>query len=102
MQVSPDGDGAIMVRQGIAIMIAAFSLFKPHTAKIWSYAYLCLRFGALTDFEQALHFSASTYSTIGYGDVVLPFWWRILGAIEGAHGIMLLDGPYRSRWRSSQ
>jgi len=44
----------------------------------------------LADFEQALYFSTSTYVTIGYGDVVLPVRWRILGAIEGANGIMLL------------
>lgn len=81
---------AVVVRQGIAIMVAAFGLFALHTAEIWAYAYLYLHLGALADFEEALYFSTSTYVTIGYGDVVLPIRWRILGAIEGANGIMLL------------
>ena len=31
-----------------------------------------------------------TYTTIGYGDVLLPKPWRILGAIEGATGVIML------------
>jgi hypothetical protein len=81
---------AVMVRQGVAVMAAAFGLFALHTVEIWAYAFLYLRLGALPEFEQALYFSTSTYVTVGYGDVVLPVRWRILGAIEGANGIMLL------------
>ncbi len=44
----------------------------------------------LGSFEGALYFSTSTYTTIGYGDVVLPRGWRVFGAIEGANGIILL------------
>ena len=40
--------------------------------------------------EQALYFSTSTYVTIGYGDVVLAPGHRVLGAIEGASGIILI------------
>ena len=81
---------AVMVRKGLAIMVAAFGLFALHTIEIWAYAVLYLQLDALPDFEQALYFSTSTYATIGYGDVVLPTRWRILGAIEGANGVMLL------------
>ena len=60
------------------------------TLEIWMYAALFLELGALGHFEQALYFSTVTYSTIGYGDVVMPHQWRILGAIEGAVGIIML------------
>ena len=46
--------------------------------------------GASQHFEQALYFSTVTYATIGYGDVLLSKNWRILGAIEGATGIIML------------
>ena len=36
------------------------------------------------------YFSTSTYSTVGYGDVVMSHRWRVLGAIEGVNGIILL------------
>lgn len=41
------------------------------------------------DFETALYFSLTSYTTIGYGDVLLPERWRLLGAIEGISGVLL-------------
>jgi hypothetical protein len=41
------------------------------------------------DFETSLYFSLTSYSTIGYGDVLLPQRWRLLGAIEGISGVLL-------------
>lgn len=45
--------------------------------------------GLFADFETAFYFSLGTYSTIGYGDVVLPQRWRILGGVEGISGVLL-------------
>jgi hypothetical protein len=78
------------VGNAFAIMVAAFGLFVLHTIEIWIWALLYDFAGALADFEQALYFSTTTYVTIGYGDVVLDRGFRILGAIEGANGIILL------------
>ena len=41
------------------------------------------------DYETSLYFSLVSYSTIGYGDVVLPRSWRLLGTIEGIAGVLL-------------
>ncbi|WP_377369101.1 ion channel [Phenylobacterium ferrooxidans] len=38
----------------------------------------------------ALYFSTVTYFAIGYGELTLAKRWRILGAIEGANGFILL------------
>ena len=79
-----------IVRDGIGIVGAATGLFVLHSIEIWSYAALYTWIRALPDFETALYFSTATYATIGYGDVVLARTWRILGAIEGANGVILL------------
>jgi Ion channel len=39
--------------------------------------------------EAAFYFSGVTYTTIGYGDVVLATPWRMLGPIEGLMGILM-------------
>lgn len=69
---------------------ASFGLFFLHTIEIWLYALLYLLLGATTDFESSLYFSTVTYASIGYGDVLLAKPWRILGAIEGATGVIML------------
>lgn len=74
----------------IAILGAAFGLFALHGVEIWSYALLYWGMTAFETFEAALYFSTSTYATIGYGDLVLPADNRLIGAIEGANGIILL------------
>lgn len=69
---------------------ASIGIFAIHTVEIWLYAALYLALGAFTGFEVSLYFSTVTYASVGYGDVLLPQPWRILGAIEGATGIIML------------
>jgi hypothetical protein len=39
--------------------------------------------------EIAFYFSASSYSTVGYGDVILPSTWRFLGPLESVTGVLM-------------
>ena len=41
------------------------------------------------NYETSLYFSLISYTTIGFGDVVLPKSWRLLGAVEGISGVLL-------------
>ena len=43
----------------------------------------------LPDLESAFYFAGVTYTTVGYGDLVLPKEWRMLGPIEGLTGILM-------------
>jgi hypothetical protein len=45
--------------------------------------------GAMTDVQSALYFSAVTYTTTGYGDLVLPVEWRLVGGVEALTGILM-------------
>jgi hypothetical protein len=36
-----------------------------------------------------LYFSAASYATVGYGDVVLPWMWRTLGPVESIIGVLM-------------
>jgi len=64
-------------------------LMLIHTVEVWLYASLYLAIGALKDLETAVYFSTTSFTTIGYGDVVLSEQWRLVGAIEGANGLLL-------------
>ena len=45
--------------------------------------------GAISDLPSAWYFSAVTYTTTGYGDVVLPQLWRLVGGVEALTGILM-------------
>ena len=45
--------------------------------------------GAMPDLHTSLYFSAVTYTTTGYGDLVLPPEWRLVGAVEALTGILM-------------
>jgi hypothetical protein len=77
------------VGQGAAIVFVVLGLGLIHTIEVWLYAVVYLGLGALPDFESALYFSTTSFTTIGYGDVVLQKKWRLFGAIEGANGLLL-------------
>ena len=49
----------------------------------------CYRWLCFSSWESALYFSASSYATVGYGDVVLPSNWRMLGPLEGTIGVLM-------------
>ena len=44
--------------------------------------------GAFSDFNLALYNSGQNYTTLGYGDDVLPVQWRMLGPIEAMNGLL--------------
>jgi hypothetical protein len=87
---------AVIVLHGIVILL-------------WS---SCYRWLCFPSWESAFYFSASSYATVGYGDVILPSKWRLLGPLESMVGMLmsgvsigllfaavthLVDGDSRSR-----
>ena len=79
-----------VARQGFVIVVVMLGIFVIHTVEIWLYALVFLALGALPDFEKALYFSTSTFSSVGYGDLVLSPNWRVFGAIEAPNGLILI------------
>lgn len=65
-------------------------LFFIHGLEIWSYAFLFYLIGAVSDLREAIYFSTISYGSIGYGDSSIHPKWKLLGAIEGVNGAILL------------
>jgi voltage-gated potassium channel len=64
---------AIVVLHGLVILLWA-SFYRSRCFPSW---------------ELAFYFSASSYSTVGYGDLILPSNWRLLGPLEGITGMLM-------------
>lgn len=59
------------------------------TTAVWTWALTFYALGIFHTLEPAVYFSLVTFTTIGYGDVVLPVGWRILGGMAAANGLIL-------------
>jgi voltage-gated potassium channel Kch len=71
----------------IAWIVSA--LILVHLAEIATWALFYDQKGLFPDFETAAYYSLATYTTVGYGDVVLPREWRLEGASEALVGILM-------------
>jgi hypothetical protein len=76
-------------RAALVVLLGVFGIFALHTAEIWLYAVLYRLLGEASSFADALYFSTTSFASIGYGDIVLSPQWRLIGAIEGANGVIL-------------
>jgi hypothetical protein len=89
VQKSMAGLPAGFVHQSRLLIRVAAVTVLAHLAEIALWAGFFVWKEALATFELAFYFSAVTYATIGYGDVVLPEPWRLLAAMEGLTGILM-------------
>ena len=55
---------------------------------VWAVAFAICK--VLPDFDTSLYYSLKSYTTVGYGDVLPPESWRLVGPIEAAVGILML------------
>jgi voltage-gated potassium channel len=79
--LSPLHAAVLMIRFSILVIVLHFlQIF------VWSLFY---RWYCLPSWESSFYFSASSYSTAGYGDVVLPRACRLLGPVESVTGVLM-------------
>ena len=59
-----------------ALLWACFYLYHPAISE-------------LRNLESAFYFSMVTFTSVGYGDLVLAGSWRVLSAIQAANGVII-------------
>ncbi len=77
-------------RRTVAIAAVVVWYFLAIAAESWAWAALFYCLDAFEDMETALYFSTVTYTTLGYGDVVLGKELRLLGAFAAANGTIII------------
>ena len=83
--INPLSPRAIFVT--IAVILALFFLLG---LEIWLYAFLYDAIGAVHGLRESVYFSTITYGAIGYDDAAMAKTWRLVSAIEGINGIILI------------
>lgn len=77
-------------RQGLFIVLVVLGLVAIHFIEIMIYAVAYSALGIFETFEASLYYSTSAFTTVGFGDVAIASEWRLLGALEGLNGFLLI------------
>ncbi len=77
--------GRTLVMTGTVLCILAIL-----TIEVWSWALAYTSLEATSDFSDALYLSTAMFSTIGYGEIRVDPSWRLLTALEGINGFLMI------------
>lgn len=80
---------ARFLRDAFALVVLALLLMLAHIIEMWMWAWTFMRLDLFDGWQQALYFSAVSYTTLGFGDVLLPEEWGLLSGAAAANGLLL-------------
>lgn len=64
------------------------TIIAVHTLQVWIWALSILAMGALPNLSDSVYFAVSTYTTVGYGDIILAKDMRIFGSMASINGML--------------
>ena len=71
------------------VLVSFFVLFMTHVIEAGIWGLFLWRKGLIPTFTEGVYFSATSITALGYGDVVLPPPWRMLGPLVAINGILM-------------
>lgn len=72
----------------LVLCIAAVWILAQVTAGVWIWAFAFVELGVFDTLELAVYFSLVSFTTLGFGDVLLPVEWRLLAGMAAANGLL--------------
>ena len=72
----------------IELCVACLWILVVMSASIVGWAILYMWLDLFQSFEAALYFSVVSFTTVGYGDVIIEGPWRLLAGMTAAHGLL--------------
>lgn len=79
-------DNAFVIK---SVMSATLTFVVALTVMVWLWALLFWGLSIFPSLEPALYFSLVAFTTLGFGDVILPNEWRLLAGFIAANGFIL-------------
>lgn len=73
---------AVMLSLGVIVTLLA------HTLQVWAWAVAIHMLSSFDDFATSFYFALATYTTVGYGDVIVGEGLRIFAAFASVAGLL--------------
>ena len=76
-------------RRALAVLVGAKLVVLALLSYILMWALLFAGLGLLPNLETSFYFSGITFTTVGYGDEILPTCWRLLSVGLAVNGVLM-------------
>jgi hypothetical protein len=73
----------------VVLCVTVFWSFPTVIAGVWIWALAFFGLGIFATLEASVYFSLVVFSTLGFGDVLLPEEWRLLSGMSAANGLLI-------------
>jgi hypothetical protein len=73
----------------ISLILVTLWLMLSHSIGVWIWAATFLVLDTFSGLEPALYFSVVSFTTLGFGDVLLDEKWRLLSGLTAANGLLI-------------
>lgn len=78
------------VGRTLVMTLTVLGILALLTVEVWTWAMAYHALGATNDFADALYLSTAMFSTTGYAGMTVDPHWRLLTALEGINGFLLI------------
>ncbi len=72
----------------LMLVVSALIVLAVTTISVWIWAFGFLALGVFQQVEPAIYFTLVSFTTLGFGDIILPVEWRILGGMTALNGLL--------------
>jgi len=72
----------------LVLFITAFWVLAQMTIAVWMWALTLLALGVFDVLEVSVYFALVAFTTLGFGDILLPVEWRLLGGMAALNGLL--------------
>lgn len=74
----------------VVLSLALLWTLGMMTVAVWIWAIALYAIGIFIQFEASVYFALVAFTTLGFGDLLLPQEWRLLGGICAANGLLMI------------
>jgi len=82
-------EGRGTIQKIVVVSTSVLWLVLGITINTWIWALAFLFTGEFINLEEALYFAIASFTTLGYGDLLLSQDWRIFGALSAVNGLIV-------------
>lgn len=72
----------------LVLCLAALWVLAQMTIAVWLWALTFLGLSIFSQLEEAVYFALVAFTTLGFGDILLPAQWRLLGGMAALNGLL--------------